>query len=151
MNMFKPVKATSIKEYIDMLPDERKQAIAFLDRFIRKAAPGLKPVFSYNMLGYGNFKYKNYKKEVIDWPTVALASQKNYISIYVCAVDNGVYIAEKYKKDLGKVSVGKSCIRFRKLEDLNLEILRKVIMIAEKSPELVGAGDSSKKRKEVKK
>jgi hypothetical protein len=92
------------------------------------------------MLGYGNFKYKNYKGEVIDWPTVALANQKNYISLYVCAVDNGQYIAEMYKDKLGKVSVGKSCIRFKKIEDLNLETLKKVIKLAEKSPGLIGVG-----------
>lgn len=135
--MFKPVKATSIKEYLDALPKERRQALEFLHKFIQKAAPKLKPNFSYNMLGYGSFKYKNYKKEIIDWPTVALASQKNYISMYVCALDKGVYIAEKYKKELGKVSVGRSCIRFKKIEDLNLGMLKKVIQLAKKSPGLV--------------
>ena len=79
------------------------------------------------MLGYGKFPYKNYKKEDIRWPTIALASQKNYISLYVCAVKNGKYIAEIYKKDLGHVSVGRSCIRFKKLEDLHLPTLKKVL------------------------
>lgn len=138
MNMFKPTKATTIKEYFDALPEERKKPMLFLDAFIKKTAPSLKPVFSYNMPGYGMFKYKNYKKEVVDWPTIGLASQKNYISLYICAVENGEYIAEKNKKDLGKVSVGKSCIRFNKIEDLNLAALEKVIKQAEKSPGLVG-------------
>ena len=52
----------------------------------------------------------------------------------------GEYIAEKYTRDLGKVSVGKSCIRFWKLEDLNFKTLEKVIRLAAKSPGLVGAG-----------
>jgi hypothetical protein len=107
---------------------------------IGKAAPTLKPHFAYNMPGYGSFKYKNYKKEVIDWPTIALASQKNYISLYVCAVENGEYIAEKYKDTLGKVSVGRNCIRFKKIDDVNLETLKKVIQLAEQSPGLVGVG-----------
>lgn len=110
-----------------------------LHKFIQEVAPSLKPNFLYNMPGYGSFKYKNYKKEILDWPTVALASQKNYISLYICAVVDGEYIAEKYKKDLGKVNVGRSCIRFKKLEDLNLETLKKVLKLAEKSPGLVGA------------
>jgi uncharacterized protein YdhG (YjbR/CyaY superfamily) len=139
MNMFKPVKATTIKEYLDALPNDRKETILFLHKFIQKAAPKLKPNFSYNMLGYGSFKYKNYKKETIDWPVIALASQKNYISVYVCALDNGKYIAETYKKELGKVSVGKSCIRFDSIKDLNLEVLSKVIKLASKSPGLVSA------------
>jgi uncharacterized protein YdhG (YjbR/CyaY superfamily) len=140
MNMFKPVKATTVEEYINILPHERREIVEFLHKYIQKVAPSLKPHFAYNMLGYGNFKYKNYKKEIIDWPTVALASQKNYISLYVCAVENGEYLAEKNKKELGKVSVGKSCIRFKKLDDLNLDALEDVIKKAEKNPGLVVVG-----------
>jgi hypothetical protein len=142
--MFKPVKATTSKEYFASLPTERKEPMEFLDKFIRKAAPSLKPNFIYNMPGYGSFRYTNYKKEVVDWPIIALASQKNYISLYVCAVAKGEYIAEKYAKELGKVSVGKSCIRFRKIEDLDLKALEKVLKLAEKSPGLVSAGEHKK-------
>lgn len=138
--MFKSVKAKTVEEYFENLPEERREPMDFLHNFIQKVAPSLKPHFAYNMLGYGNFKYKNYKKEIIDWPTVALASQKNYISLYVCAVQNGEYVAESHKNELGKVSVGKSCIRFKKIDDLNLKALEKVIKIAEKSPGLVGIG-----------
>jgi uncharacterized protein YdhG (YjbR/CyaY superfamily) len=138
MNMFKPVAAKTVAEYLAQLPPERKEIMAFFDAFIKKTAPSLKPHFAYNMIGYGSFKYKNYKKEVIDWPTIALANQKNYISLYVCAVQNGEYVAEKHKAELGKVSVGKSCIRFKQVTDVNLEALAKVIQIAEKSPGLVG-------------
>lgn len=132
--MFKPVDAKSINEYIAKLPKERKDLILAIDKFIKKTVPKQKPRFVYNMLGYGIFKYQNYKKEIIDWPVIALASQKNYVSLYVSAVEDGEYIAEKYKKDLGKVSVGKSCIRFKKLEDLNLPVLKKVLLLAVKKP-----------------
>ncbi len=138
MNMFKAVKARSPKEYFETLPEERQKPMQFLHNFIQEMAPSLKPNFIYNMPGYGSFKHKNYKKQVIEWPTIALASQKNYISIYVCAVDAGEYIAEKHKAELGKVNVGKSCIRFKKLEDVNLEMLAKVIKLAEKTPGLTG-------------
>jgi uncharacterized protein YdhG (YjbR/CyaY superfamily) len=137
MNMFKPVKAETIEEYLAMLTPERREQIEYLHAFIQKVAPALKPHFASNMLGYGSFKYKNYKKEVIDWPTVALASQKNYISLYVCSVIDGEYVAEKYKDKLGKVSVGRSCIRFKKNADLNLATLEKVIKAAEVSPGLI--------------
>jgi hypothetical protein len=138
--MFKPVKAKSVKEYFDALPADRREPMEFLHKFIQEAAPSLKPNFIYNMPGYGKFKYKNYKKKELDWPTIALASQKNYISLYVCAVADGEYIAEKYKNGLGKVSVGRSCIRFKKISDLNLETLKKILKLAEKSPGLVGVG-----------
>ncbi len=115
--------------------------MGFLHKFIQKTVPSLKPNFIYNMPGYGSFKCQNYQKKVIDWPTIALASQKNYISLYVCAVDKGEYVAEKYKHELGKVSVGKSCIRFNKLDDLNFKTLEKVIKLAAKFPGLEGDGE----------
>lgn len=137
MNMFKPVKAKTNKEYFASLPDDRREQLLKLDALIRKTVPGLKPRFGYNMPGYGSFKYLDYKKRLIDWPVIALASQKNYISIYVCAISDGQYIAEMHKKELGKVNVGRSCIRFKKIEDVDLAALKKVMKLAAKSPGLV--------------
>jgi uncharacterized protein YdhG (YjbR/CyaY superfamily) len=134
MNMFKKVKATTVTSYLDAVPDGRQELIQFLHAFIQKSAPKLKPHFSYNMIGYGSFPYRNYKHEPITWPVVSLANQKNYVSVYVCCVVDGKYVAETYKKELGKVSVGKSCIRFKKLEDVNLPALKKVIQTAAKHP-----------------
>lgn len=139
MNMFKKAKADSVSGYLKLVPKERKEVINFLHAFIQKAVPQLKPHFAYNMLGYGKFTYVNYQKKTIDWPIIALANQKNYVSVYVCALDKGQYVAEKYKKKLGKVSVGKSCIRFKKLEDVNLPVLKEVIRHAAKKPGLVKA------------
>lgn len=136
MNMFKPVGAKSDDEYIAMLEPGRKAQIEKLDELIRTTVPNLKRYFAYNMLGYGTFTYRNYKKEEVNWPVVALASQKNYISLYVCCVVDGGYLAESYKDRLGKVSVGKSCIRFKKVEDINLDVVREVLMKAENNPGL---------------
>ncbi len=147
MNMFKAVKAKTAKAYFAALPAERREQMLFLDRLIRKTAPKLKPSFSYNMPGYGKFPYKNYKGQHLMWPTIAIASQKNYISVYVCAVHKGKYVAETNKKNLGKVSVGKSCIRFKKIEDINLDVLKKVIKLAEKHPGLTGIGKTSEDKK----
>lgn len=137
MNMFAPVKANTIEEYLHMLSPERRETITFLHDFIQKTAPTLTPHFAYSMLGYGSFKYLNYKKEKLDWPTISLASQKNYCSLYICALENGQYMAEKYKDILGKVSVGKSCIRFKTIQDLHLPALATVIQKAAKNPGLV--------------
>ena len=82
--MFKPTKAKTVAEYLKAVPKERKATIEFLHEFIQKIVPRLKLHFAYNMFGYGSFKCTNYKKDVIDWPIIAMASQKNYISIYVC-------------------------------------------------------------------
>jgi hypothetical protein len=146
MNMFKPVGAKNDNEYIAMLNEERLEAIETLDSLIKKEVPGLKRWFAYNMLGYGDFPYKDYKGNDGKWPVIALASQKNYMSLYVCAIDKddqSQYIAEKYEKELYKEgvkpNVGKSCIRFKKLDDLNLNTVRAVLKEAEKMPGLVGA------------
>ena len=135
--MFKAVKAKSVDEYIKMLEPDRKATIMFLHTFIQKISPRFRPHFAYNMLGYGSFKYKSYKKQILDWPIVALASQKNYISMYVCSIENGTYLVENNKKSLGKVSVGKSCIRFKKLEDLDLDGLTKLLKKAANKPGLI--------------
>jgi|GEM_PF-2988381 len=74
------------------------------------------------------------------WPVISLANQKNYVSLYVCAVENGQYISEKNKQELGKVSVGKSCIRFKKTADVNLPALKKILLLAQKHPGLTGIG-----------
>ena len=145
MNMFKPVGAKTTDEYVAMLTDERREQIEFLDDLIKKTVPKMKSFFAYNMLGYGKFKYVDYKKQENEWPVIALASQKNYMSLYVCAVDDGEYLAEKYKDELGKVNVGKSCIRFKKIDDLNLDGVKKVLKLAEKMPGLVGAESHKKK------
>lgn len=132
MNMFAPTKAQTIEEYMKALPENRKEIMHFLHDFICKTVPKLKPHFASNMIGYGSFPYMSYKKEMIERPVISLANQKNYVSIYICATEDGEYLAEKFKDELGKVSVGKSCIRFKKLEDINLPVLKKVIKQAEK-------------------
>ncbi len=139
MNMFKFTQTNSVTTYLAQVPKEKQELMLFLHGFIRKTVPKLKPHFAYNILGYGSFPYLNYKKEKVDWPIIALANQKSYISLYVCAVDKGQYITNKYKNELGKVSVGNSCIRFKKLEDINLPVLKKVLQHAAKSPGLIGA------------
>lgn len=132
--MFKPTSATTIKEYIDLIPEPRKSEIKKLDEFIKKTVPTLKPVFAINMLGYGMFHYKSKSGREGDWPIIALASQKNYISVYVCAVENGKHVAESYKKELPKASIGKSCIRFKKVENIDLGVLKTILQKAANKP-----------------
>ena len=139
MNMFAKNEAKSVEEYLLMVPDDRKKDIDFLHDFIQKAVPNLKPYFASNMIGYGSFYYLDSKKQKRDWPIISLANQKNYITIYVCAVLEDKAATEKYKKELGKLSKGISCIRFKKIEEINLETLKIVLKLAEKNPGVAGA------------
>lgn len=137
MNMFKPINASSVEDYLRQLNPDRRQIINQLITLITKTAPSLKMHLAYNMLGFGTFKYLDYKKRQVEWPVIGLGSQKNYVSIYICAVDGQQYLAEKYATQLGKVNVGKSCIRFNKIDNLNLDILKTIINQAASNPGLV--------------
>lgn len=122
------IQANSREEYITAT-GERQSEIEKLDRLIQEELPSLEPLFfsgmSGGMLGYGMRPYQSKSmKEPGEWPLLALATQKNYVSLYVCAVVDGKYVAERYESKLGKVSCGKSCIRFKKLEDLDLRGLK---------------------------
>jgi len=127
MNMFAKNEAKSVEEYLLMVPEDSKQDIDFLHDFIQKAVPNLKPYFASNMIGYGSFYYLDSKKQRRDWPIISLANQKNYISIYVCALIEDKSAVEKYKKELGKLSKGISCIRFKKIDEIDLETLKTVL------------------------
>ena len=94
------------------------------------AAPGidrqLVPPGSGAMLGYGLMPYRpKSAKETTMWPLIALAAQKRHLSLYVCAVVDGRYLAESRADRLGKVSCGKSCIRFTSLDKVDADELER--------------------------
>ena len=138
MNMFKSTDAKTVEEYLANVPEERQEIMNKIHGVITKAIPNLKPHIIYGMIGYGTYHYKSKSGREGDWSMVCLANQKNYISVYVCATEDGKYIAESNKDRLGKVSVGKSCIRFKKLEDINLDVL---IELCKKAEKLGGLGN----------
>ena len=118
---------TTPKQYIESLPDDRREIIQAVYDMVRKAAPEFKPHIIYGMIGFGLYRYTYASGRQGEAPLVALASQKNYVSLYIsCATERG-YLAEVHKDRLGKVTVGKSCIRFKKLEDLNLQVAAELV------------------------
>lgn len=129
------VEATTIEEFFKAT-GERESALRALDSLIRTTAPLLKPQLhtgmSITMMGYGVFNYKSKSGREGTWPIVAIAPQKNYMSLYICAVTNGKYMAEIYQDKLGKVSCGKSCIRFKKIEDLNTDTVKEILLELER-------------------
>jgi len=120
-------KATTPAEYITTVPEDRRKDIKELHAMIHKVAPNLKPHMLAGMLGYGKYHYRYASGREGDWSLIALANQKNYISLYVCAVKNGKYLPESYKSKLPKASIGKSCIRFKRLEDLDRKVLEQLL------------------------
>ena len=113
---------TTPEEYLAKLDEPRKSDVAALDRLIRKVL-SLEPFIHSGMLAYGpvHLKYKTGKE--LDWFKVGLASNARYISLYACAADERGYVAERYKERLPGANIGKSCVRFKKLADLDEKAL----------------------------
>ena len=116
-----------IEEYIAALAEPRRTDVAALDALIREHAPGLEPVVAGEMLGYGPFHYRYASGREGDTTLLGLASQKRYISLYVLCATGGRYLAESYVERLPKASVGKSCVRFTRLADIDTAVLGELI------------------------
>jgi hypothetical protein len=119
--------AKTPKEYIAKLDEPRQTEIKRVDKLIRQTVPQLKPFIMAGMLGYGPFHFKYPSGREGDWFRIGLASNKSYISLYACAADERGYVAERYKKKLPKANIGKSCVRFKKLDDLDIEALKALL------------------------
>jgi hypothetical protein len=130
-------------EYI-AAADETKQAdLKKLHALIRKTLPELAPCMVHGMIGYGPYHYKYASGREGDTARVALASNKTGFSVYVSAIDQkGRYLAEQAKAKLGKASVGKSCIRFKKLADVEIDALRDVLEQVRDARPLGGTTDT---------
>ena len=113
-------------QYFASLAEPRRSDVRALHEAIRTAVPTLKPEMIGGFLGYGKYRYKYESGREGDPGVVMLASQKNYTSLYLgCVGDES--LAEKNRARLGKVSVGKCCIRFKKLADLDLKVAMELV------------------------
>lgn len=129
-------KATSVDDYLKELPEDRRAAISKVRQVIRKNLPkGMAEGMQYGMIGYF-IPHKVYPpgyhcdpKQPL--PFAALASQKSHMSIYLMSVyqrpEESAWIEEQFKAKGKKLDMGKSCIRFKKLEDLPLEVIGQAV------------------------
>lgn len=129
--MFGANKYKTAKDYIAALEEPRKSHIKDLDALIRKTVPGLKPFMMNAMLAYGPYHYVSASGREGDWSVVALSSRAQYISLYICALEGKAYLAESYKKKLPKASIGRSCIRFKKPEDVDMTVIKEILKKSE--------------------
>jgi len=127
-------KATTVAEYLEQLPEDRRAAVQAVREVILKHLPkGYEEVLQYGMLGYvvplKTFPagYLNRKTEPV--PYVCLASQKNYMSIYLMSVygDAEGKFRKEYEATGKKLDMGKSCVRFKKVEDLPLDVIGRAV------------------------
>lgn len=119
-----------VAAFLAALPEDRRPILQAVHDVIRAAAPTLQPTMWNTMIGYGSYHYRYASGREGDWFVVGLANQKRYVSLYLCATVDGSYLAEANAQRLGKVSVGKSCIRFRRLADLDLDVVAELVRTA---------------------
>ena len=132
-----PSKATTVESYINDLPEERKSAFIELRKVILKNLPkGFSEGISYGMIGYSvphsiypNGYHCDPKQPL---PFLSMASQKNFIALY----HMGIYMnptlmdwftAEFAKRVKGKLDMGKSCIRFKKMEQIPFDLIGELV------------------------
>ncbi len=124
------IKANSIEEYLSQLSDDRKIAISSLRKIIIDNLPkGYKETVEYGAI---SFIVPLDKFTINDQPLayISIASQKNYMALYLnCYEPIPEWFIKEYKASGKTLNIGKSCIRFKKLENLPLDIIPKVVTL----------------------
>ena len=125
--------ATTVGEYIDELPEDRKKAVKKLRAIVRKNLPkGFKEEMSYGMIGYvvPHSRYPDgyHVDPELPLPFVQLANQKNNIALYHMGVYTDKKLLKWFEREYAKRSelkldMGKSCIRFRNPEKIPFELI----------------------------
>jgi|TARA_B100000929_G_C15302125_1_gene350732 uncharacterized protein YdhG (YjbR/CyaY superfamily) len=126
-------KANSVEQYLNELPEDRKESLSIVREAIVKNLPtGYVEVMNWGMITY-EVPLETFPDTYNGKPLmyVALASQKNHMSVYLMGCYMSPEIRKKfenaYKQSGKKFDAGKSCIRFKKEEDLPLELIGKTI------------------------
>jgi uncharacterized protein DUF1801 len=116
-------KTTTPEALLAKLEEPRRTEMEKLHRLIRKLLPKLDPFVMGETIGYGPYHYKYASGREGDWFRIGIASRKQYIALYACAADERGYVAERYKQRLPKADIGKSCVRFKRVDDLDAKVL----------------------------
>jgi uncharacterized protein YdhG (YjbR/CyaY superfamily) len=126
-------KATTPEQYLSELPEDRKEAMLKLRNAIKENLPqGFEEVLSYGMLGYvvphSIYPSGYHCDPKLPLPFINLASQKNFIALYhmgIYANKNleSWFVSEYPKHVKTKLDMGKSCIRFKKMEDIPFDFI----------------------------
>ena len=126
-------KATTPEQYLSELPEDRKEAMLKLRNAIKENLPqGFEEVISYGMLGYvvphSIYPSGYHCDPKLPLPFINLASQKNFIALYhmgIYANKNleSWFVSEYPKHVKTKLDMGKSCIRFKKMEDIPFDFI----------------------------
>jgi len=126
-------KATTPDEYIDILPEERKEAMSKLRSAIKKKLPkGFEEQMNYGMIGYvvphSVYPSGYHCDPKLPLPFMNIASQKNFIAVYHMGIyaDKKLmdwFLKEYPKHSDAKLDMGKSCIRFKKIDKIPYDLI----------------------------
>jgi hypothetical protein len=129
--------AATPDEYIASLPDDRRQAVATVrDVINRNLPPGYEEGMQYGMIGW-YIPLERFPDTYNGQPLgiAGLASQKDYISLYLNTVygspDEEAWFKDRYAASGKKLNMGKSCLRFRRLDDVPLDVIGETIARAD--------------------
>ena len=105
---------------------EQKREDSFeLVKLMQKVTGHPPKMWGASMIGFGSYHYKSDRsKQEGDWPLVAFSPRKAAISLYVFT---GNPEHEYLLRDLGKYTIGKACIYIKKLSDINIDALKRLI------------------------
>ena len=143
-------KASTVEEYLQELPEDRAAVVSEVRDVILKSLPrGYEETMNWGMIAY-EIPLERYPDTYNKQPLMymALAAQKNHYAVY----SSGVYmdplgeswLRSEFDKAGKKLDMGKSCIRFRRLENLPLEVIGKVAA-AQSVNEFIGAYEKARK------
>jgi uncharacterized protein YdhG (YjbR/CyaY superfamily) len=126
-------KATTVEEYLAELPGDRRAVIAAVRAVLQSHLPeGYREGINWGMIVY-QVPLKRYPNTYNKQPLVyaCLAAQKNHYALYLNCVDagseRGQRLQAEFTKAGKKLDMGKSCIRFRTIDDLPLDVIGRVI------------------------
>ena len=129
--------ATTVDQYMTELPDERKPAMEKLRAIIRKNLPkGFEETMNYGMMGYvvphSVYPAGYHCDPKLPLPFMGLASQKNSINFYHMGIYANPellawFTAEFPKHVKGKPDMGKSCLRFKKPEQIPYDLIGELV------------------------
>jgi uncharacterized protein YdhG (YjbR/CyaY superfamily) len=129
--------AISIEAYLEEIPEERKEAFTKLRETVLKNIPkGFVEQMSYGMIGYvvPNSIYPNgyHCDPKLPLPFISIALQKNFLALY----HMGIYakpellnwfVSEYPKQSKQKLDMGKSCIRFKKIDQIPFDLIAELV------------------------
>ncbi len=125
--------AETVEEYLAELPPDRREAIAAIRKVVLdNLPPGYEETMYFGMIGYviPLERYpETYNKQPLGY--VALASQKHYMSLYLMNVygdsDTERWFKREYEASGKKLNMGKSCVRFKSLDDMPVDLIAKAV------------------------